>query len=121
MRNITRRVKISQAEDKDWRTQLYTYLEAYRNTPHATTGETPAKLFLGRAPRTKLPSFQIYNDDDQLRDRDRMNKQLEKERADEHRGARPSDVPGVSDNPLQEMSRNRRYRRACRVACPLKM
>jgi len=30
-------------------------------------------------------------------------------------------VPGVSDNPLQEMSRNRRYRRACRVAYPLKM
>ena len=33
---------------------LQGFLFAYRNTPHSTTGQTPAELFLRRAPRTKF-------------------------------------------------------------------
>lgn len=34
--------------------QLDSFLSAYRNTPHATTGKTPAELLLGRQPWTVL-------------------------------------------------------------------
>ena len=34
--------------------QLHQFLLAYRSTTHATTGATPAKLFLGREIRTRL-------------------------------------------------------------------
>lgn len=33
---------------------LQTFLVTYRNTPHATTRETPANLFIGRRLRTRL-------------------------------------------------------------------
>ena len=34
--------------------QLSSFLMSYRSTPHATTGESPSKLFLGREIRTRL-------------------------------------------------------------------
>ena len=34
--------------------KVNTFLIRYRNTPHAITGESPSKLFLGRNPRTRL-------------------------------------------------------------------
>ena len=34
--------------------KLADFLLAYRNAPHATTGESPAKLFLGRPLKTRL-------------------------------------------------------------------
>ena len=34
--------------------KLAKFLFSYRNTPHTLTGETPAKLFLNRQPRTRL-------------------------------------------------------------------
>ena len=35
-------------------TKLSKFLMKYRNTPHSTTGETPATLFMGRNLRTRL-------------------------------------------------------------------
>ncbi|KAF2890539.1 hypothetical protein ILUMI_15634 [Ignelater luminosus] len=34
------------------------YLMVYRNTPHTVTGRTPAEMFLGRRPRTRLSILQ---------------------------------------------------------------
>jgi len=34
--------------------KLAHFLISYRNAPHATTGESPAKMLLGRPPRTRL-------------------------------------------------------------------
>ncbi|XP_060085398.1 uncharacterized protein K02A2.6-like [Ylistrum balloti] len=41
-------------EGKPLHQRLSTFLCLYRNTPHTTTGETPAKLLLGRNLRTRL-------------------------------------------------------------------
>lgn len=39
----------------DWQIPLEKFLLTYRNTPHTTTGETPANLLLGRQTNDKLP------------------------------------------------------------------
>ena len=44
----------SETEVKPLNIKLATYLLAYRNTPHSTTGETASQLFLGRRLRTRL-------------------------------------------------------------------
>ena len=39
---------------KSVKEKLAKFLIAYRNTPHSTTGESPAQLLLGRSKRTRL-------------------------------------------------------------------
>ena len=53
--SILRRLWIVHSEGRDWRKELQTYLLAYRATPHATTGSSPAKLLFGCELRAKLP------------------------------------------------------------------
>jgi transposase InsO family protein len=43
-RSILKRLKIAQAEKKDWKSKLQTYLMMYRSAPHTTTGVSPAEL-----------------------------------------------------------------------------
>ena len=45
------------AEGKDPEEAVQEYVAAYRNTPHATTGEKPSKLLFNRDVSTKLPRF----------------------------------------------------------------
>ncbi|XP_057312279.1 uncharacterized protein K02A2.6-like [Hydractinia symbiolongicarpus] len=54
-RNLKKVVQTAIAEAKDWRVVMQNFLLNYRNTPHATTGVTPAELF-NRTLRDKLPS-----------------------------------------------------------------
>jgi hypothetical protein len=50
-------------ENKHIKQKIAKFLLTYRNTPHSTTNETPAKVFLGRNLRTRLslikPDIQI--------------------------------------------------------------
>ena len=45
---------LKKCQDVDIETQLARFLFKYRNTPHTTTGVTPAELLMGRKPRTHL-------------------------------------------------------------------
>ena len=49
---------MKKAKGTDIETQLSCFLFHYRNTPHATTGHTPAELLLGRKPRSHLTLMQ---------------------------------------------------------------
>ena len=42
------KIKIAQAENKNWEKELLTDLIAYRTTPHTTMGASPAELLFGR-------------------------------------------------------------------------
>ena len=55
-RSLLKAMRTAQAENKDWKKELVTFLLAYRTTPHSTTGCIPAKLF-GRELKTKLPKL----------------------------------------------------------------
>ena len=47
-------MKAMKENAKDLNQKLSNFLLMYRNTPHTTTNESPAKLFLGRELRTRL-------------------------------------------------------------------
>lgn len=56
-RTLLKSVKISVAQGRDWKSDLYDFLLAYRNTPHSITNETPAKLMFGHNLKDKLPDY----------------------------------------------------------------
>lgn len=88
-RSLLKALKIAHVEGKPWREELSKYLFAYRVTPHATTGVTPAKLMFNRELRTKLPELRrgggIVNES--TRDRDWKTKLMGKQYSDQKRGA----------------------------------
>lgn len=94
-RSLVKRLKISQALKRDWKHDLLTYLVMYYSTPHSTTGKTPSELMFGRNIRTKIPSLQDVNTAvpvTDYRDRDQTAKEKGKEREDERRKAKPSNI-----------------------------
>ncbi|XP_046964591.1 uncharacterized protein K02A2.6-like [Vanessa cardui] len=99
-RDILKRLKISQVEHKDWKEALREYMTMYNSTPHSITGKTPAELFFRRHFRDKLPMIQdmTFAGDQEVRDRDRQQKEKGKEYADKKRKSSDSEleVGGIS-------------------------
>lgn len=92
-RSIVKRLKISQNEKRDWKKDLLDFLVMYRSTPHSTTQKTPSELLLGRTIRDKLPSIeQSIGIDDEVRDKDKLEKEKGKEYADKRRHAKQSEI-----------------------------
>ena len=90
-------MKVAEAEGKKWTEELLKFLLAYRSTPQASTGATPASLMFGREIKTKLPELRpdksVINES--TRDRDWSQKLTHKAYADNKRGATWSPiVPG---------------------------
>lgn len=54
-RSLLKRMQIAQVEKGDWKEAVLTYLVAYRNTPHPSTGVCPSEMLFGRKLRTKQP------------------------------------------------------------------
>ena len=110
-RSLLKVMRIAQAEKKDWRRELLKFLIAYRNTPHTTTGESPAKLLYGREIRTKLPSLgSSYSGvaaDEDVRDRDRVAKQKGNDYADDRRNAQDSSLQRGDRVLLKQCRRNK--------------
>ncbi|CAG2215593.1 unnamed protein product [Mytilus edulis] len=104
-RSIMKRVKIAQAEGRDWKLELNKFLIMYRSTAHSTTGVSPSELLFGRKIRTKLPELIDYNINDfEVRDRDAEQKEKGKIYADKRRGACESDIR-VDDQVLVRQDR----------------
>ena len=96
-RTLLKALTVAQAEGKDWRRELSQFLLAYRSTPQATTGRTPAFLMFKRELRSKLPELREDMDgfDESVREWDWRNKLTQKAYADGKRGATSSDIlPG---------------------------
>ena len=88
--SLLKSLQIANLEGKYWRTELVTWLTAYRSTPQATTGATPFYLMFGWEMRTKLPELRRETIEvlrEEVRDRDWSNKLKGKAYADARRGA----------------------------------
>lgn len=94
-RDILKRLKIAQAEKKNWKESLREYMVMYNSTPHSVTGKTPSELFFRRQFRDKLPMIQdmtYSSEDSEMRDRDKELKEKGKEYADRKRRAVDSEL-----------------------------
>ena len=91
-RTILKRLRIAQAEGRDWRSQMDDFLMMYRSTPHSTTGVSTAELLFGGKIRTKLPQLQEFTCEDEVRDRDSERKEKGKMYADCKRNACENDI-----------------------------
>lgn len=99
-RDILKRLKISQAEKRDWKESLQEYLIMCNSTPHSVTGKTPSELFFKRKFRDKIPmisdavsgpSFEHF----EVKDRDKEWKEKGKICADRKRKAKDCELePG---------------------------
>jgi len=87
-----KRLRIAQAEGRNWRSEMDDFVMMYRSTPHSTTGSSPAELLCGRRIRTKLPQLQEFTVEDEVSDRASERKEKRKVYADCKRNAHESKI-----------------------------
>ncbi|KAK6192673.1 hypothetical protein SNE40_004107 [Patella caerulea] len=103
-RSILKRIKIAQAEKRDWKHELNHFLMMFRSTPHSTTGKSPSELLFRRIIRTKIPEISQFNlEDTEVRDKDSEQKGKGKEYSDQRRNARENDLQ-AGDSVLMKQS-----------------
>lgn len=110
-RSLLKCLQIANLEGKNWRTELVTWLAAYRSTPQTTTGATPYYLMFGREMRSKLPELRRETAQvprEEVRDRDWSNKLKGKAYADARRGATPKSIR-VGDAVLLKAEKSNKF------------
>ena len=88
-------VQIAHLERKNLRTELVTWLTAFRSTPQVTIGATLFSLMFGREMRSKLQELRRERVDvsrEETRDKDWSNKLKGKTYADDKSGAVPKSI-----------------------------
>lgn len=92
-RSILKRLIIAQNTHKNWQKELQDFLLMYRSTPHSTTHRTPSELMFGRTIIDKLPHLnESIIVDEELRDRDKIEKEKGKQYADKRRHAQENTI-----------------------------
>ena len=95
-KNIVKVNRTAVVEKKNLKQELYTFLRAYRATPHTSTGRTPAELmFQARPFRIRIPELSPSFKDEELREMDKKQKLKQKKAADKKNYVKGSDIrPG---------------------------
>ena len=92
-KNIVKVSRTAIVEKKNLRQELYTFLRAYRATPHTSTGKTPAELMFQQRPfRVRLPELTPERNDKEVRERDAIQKRKQKKSADKKNYVRFSGI-----------------------------
>lgn len=95
MQGINKIVSVAKLTKNSYKEALADYVFAYNSWPHSVTKTPPAELMFGRPVRTLLPNLKLdipANNDEELRDRDKMAKFARNAREDERRNAGESDI-----------------------------
>ena len=87
-------VKTVTAQGRSWKNELHNFLLIYRNTPHCTTGVSPAKLLMNRSLRDKLPSCQYKETKlmKEVRTTDAKKKEKYKTEYDKRKHVKPASI-----------------------------
>ena len=91
-RSILKRLRIAQAEGRNWKSEMDNFLMMYRSTPHSTTRVSPAELLCGGRIMTKISNLQEFSIEDEVRDRDSERNEKGKVYADCQMNARESEI-----------------------------
>lgn len=94
-RSLLKRLQISHAMGRDWKSDLQEYLMMYYTSPHSVTGKTPTELCYGHTIRSKIPSLsdvEVAPSREEVAERDHSLKRKGKEREDEKRQAKRSEL-----------------------------
>ena len=107
-RTVLKVIRIAVNAGKDWKTELRKFLLAYRNSPHASTKISPAKMMFGRNLQDKLPSTPKSNSSivNQAKRNDTKAKERMKNNADS--GRKPSDIK-VGDTVLLSQRKKNKF------------
>lgn len=93
MRTVKKTIKAAEAQQQNWKQEMYKFLLDYRSTPHSTTDVPPATAFFGRNLRNRLPELPAKNpNDDAFRYRDEQAKLKMKLYADSKAYIKPSTI-----------------------------
>ena len=101
-RTLLKVLKIAHGNNQNLGRELRRFLQAYRSTPHSSTGVTPFTLLFGRQMKTKLPALDVEPDPtvyEKARENDAQSKVKNKSYADEKRAAKEPDIQ-VGDSVL---------------------
>ena len=60
-RTLGKAIKTMTAEGRNWKKEIFKFLLSYRNTPHCSTGSSPAMLLMNRKLKDKIPCIQEVN------------------------------------------------------------
>ncbi|XP_062557027.1 uncharacterized protein K02A2.6-like [Armigeres subalbatus] len=94
--SLLKRLKISHSMNREWKTDLLQYLMMYNTTAHSVTGKAPSALLQNRLIRSKIPSISDIENTPHVgsesHDRDTTLKYWGKERKDQKRHAKPSEL-----------------------------
>ena len=75
VKSLCKMIHVAMVENKDPKSELYTFLLHYRATPHSTTGVSPAEMLFGRRLQTKLPQIFVREESQEKKEiRERHNK-----------------------------------------------
>jgi len=112
VRTIMKAIRAATVNGKNWKTEINTFLELYRNTPHSTTNKTPAECIFGRRLRTRLPHVNEQSPastrlDAQLRETDTAAKQKMKQHSDSHNRARERQLAAGDTVLVRQTRRNK--------------
>lgn len=89
MKPLNKAIKAANVEKKSWKQELYKFLRNYRATPHVTTNRPPAELLFGHNIKVLLPEIVKRTDCEDLRERDKSEKNKQKKYADLKHTRRP--------------------------------
>lgn len=111
-KSILKRLQICHANKSDYQTELQKFILMYNVTPHGTTGKTPSELLFGRNIRDKIPSIgDLIGEERNYEAADNyiLYKHKKKEKEDQARGARETDINPRDQIVVQNMV-------ACRIS-----
>ena len=94
-KTLEKTIRIALVEGRNWRSELFVFLMNYRNTPHSSTGVSPASLLMNRPVRTKIPCLDLSRPSKLLqitRSNDNLRKSKAKSYMDKRHKATPSDI-----------------------------